>query len=86
MDIEISVLGPVLRVGVPDEIRIGRDGLVVTHELQRGVLLPQVASAQRWTAEEFLVQTCRKAGLADDAWRRDAVIERFEAEVFGEES
>jgi AMMECR1 domain-containing protein len=51
-----------------------------------GLLLPQVATEQGWNREEFLVHTCRKAGLADDAWReRDTVIEIFTAIVFGEE-
>jgi AMMECR1 domain-containing protein len=33
----------------------------------------------------FLSQTCLKAGLSPDAWRRGAAISRFEAEVFGED-
>ena len=53
-------------------------------DIRRGLLLPQVASERGWTVDEFLQQTCVKAGLAPDAWRRGARIWRFDAEVFGE--
>lgn len=84
--IEISVLGPLEPIDPAEEtaIVIGRHGLVVAQEGRRGLLLPQVATEWRWTREQFLRQTCRKAGLADDAWRRGADVFRFEADVFGE--
>ena len=84
LEVEISVLGPLIPVDDPDEIVVGRDGLVLTSGLQRGVLLPQVATEQRWNREQFLESLCRKAGLPSDAWRQGATIERFEAIVFGE--
>jgi len=82
--IEISLLGPLESIGGPEEIEVGRHGLVVEMGWQRGLLLPQVASEWCWDAETFLAQTCHKAGLARDAWKRGARIWRFEAEVFGE--
>lgn len=84
--IEISVLGPLERIDPAEEaaIVIGRHGLVVAHAGRRGLLLPQVATEWRWTREQFLRQTCRKAGLSDDAWRAGADVFRFEADVFGE--
>ena len=84
--IEISVLGPLEPVDPADEsaIIIGRHGLVVAHGSRRGLLLPQVATEWRWTREQFLRQSCRKAGLADEAWRTGADVFRFEADVFGE--
>ena len=51
---------------------------------RRGLLLPQVATEWGWTAEQFLRQTCVKAGLPGDAWQHGARIFRFDAEVFGE--
>ena len=45
--------------------------------------IPQVALEWGWDADEFLSQTCHKAGLPPDAWK-DATIWRFEAEVFSE--
>ena len=37
--------------------------------VKRGLLLPQVAVEHNFTVEEFLTETCRKAGLPADAWR-----------------
>jgi AmmeMemoRadiSam system protein A len=81
--LEISVLGPLEPIASPDDIEIGRHGLVVEQGSRRGLLLPQVAVECEWDRETFLVQTARKAGLPAEAWRR-AVVYRFEAEVFGE--
>jgi AmmeMemoRadiSam system protein A len=82
--IEVSLLGPLQPIAGPDDIEVGRHGLVVQQGWARGLLLPQVATEWRWDAEAFLAHTCRKAGLTNDAWRRSAKIWRFEAEVFGE--
>lgn len=83
--IEISYLTPMKRIGNPDEIVVGRHGLLITLGNDRGVLLPQVAYERGWTRAEFLAQTCRKAGLPPDAWQRpEAQLDVFEAEVFGE--
>ena len=84
IDIEISLLGPLERIHGPGEIIVGRHGLVVEQGWQRGLLLPQVATEWKWDAQQFLAQTCRKAGLANDAWKQGAKLWRFEAEVFGE--
>ena len=54
-------------------------------EPRAGLLLPQVATEWRWDRETFLRETCRKAGLAPDAWRDpDTEIYLFSADVFGE--
>ena len=45
---------------------------------------PQVPVEWGWDRDEFLNQTCVKAGLPPDAWRRGADIYAFAAEVFGE--
>lgn len=83
VDVEVSVLGPLERVDplAPQAIVIGRHGLVVEQGRHRGVLLPQVAPEWGWGPDEFLARTCAKAGLAPDAWRRGAVVYRFEADV-----
>jgi AmmeMemoRadiSam system protein A len=84
---EVSVLGPLERIDPLDEnaIAIGRHGLVVEQGWRRGLLLPQVAPEWGWNRDEFLAHTCRKAGLAPDAWRGGADVYRFEADVFGDE-
>lgn len=82
---EISVLSPLADVAV-GEIEVGRHGLLVSQGDQRGVLLPQVAVEWNWDREQFLAETCRKAGLPKDAWKRGARIQAFKVQVFGESS
>jgi AmmeMemoRadiSam system protein A len=84
IDIEVSLLGPLEPIAGPQDVDIGRHGLVVERGWQRGLLLPQVATEWNWDAETFLAQTCHKAGLPRDAWKQGAKLWRFEAEVFGE--
>jgi AmmeMemoRadiSam system protein A len=84
IDVEISLLGPLIPIAGPPDVVIGRDGLVVEKGWHRGLLLPQVAPEWGWNAETFFAQTCQKAGLPKDAWQHGAKIWRFEAEVFGE--
>ncbi len=84
LKVEISVLS-LLRPAAPEQIVIGKHGLVVQHGSRRGLLLPQVPAEWDWDRETFLAQTCMKAGLPPDAWRRGAELQVFTAEVFGEE-
>ncbi len=79
--VEISVLSPIAPIA-PEDIEVGRHGLVVTLGSRRGLLLPQVAVEYNWDARTFLEETCHKAGLPPDAWERGAVVEAFTAEVF----
>lgn len=68
------------------EIKIGRDGLIIRAGLYSGLLLPQVAAEHYWTQEQFLRQTCMKAGLTMDAWRNlGHQIYKFQAQIFTEE-
>lgn len=84
--LEISVLGPLEEIDPSEDgaVVVGRHGLVAEQGFRRGLLLPQVAVEWGWTPEQFLRQTCHKAGLPLDAWQHGARIYRFEAEVFGE--
>jgi AmmeMemoRadiSam system protein A len=86
IDIEISVLTVPHRVGSPDEIVLGRDGVIVKSGLSQGVFLPQVADETGWTKEEFLSILCfQKAGLTLDAWKKPQTeLYIFQAEVFSE--
>lgn len=84
LKIEISVLS-VPRPIRPEDVEVGKHGLIVTAGMRRGLLLPQVPVEWEWDRETFLEQTCAKAGLPPDAWLRGADIQAFTAEVFGEE-
>lgn len=85
LEIELSILSPPRPI-TAEEVEVGRHGLLISMAGNRGLLLPQVPMERDWDRVVFLEQTCRKAGLPSDAWRRGAVIEAFTAEVFGEKS
>jgi AmmeMemoRadiSam system protein A len=84
LKIQISVLSA-LKPIAPEDVVVGKHGLVVMQGTRRGLLLPQVPLEWGWDRETFLSQTCMKAGLAPDAWLRGAELQGFTAEVFGEE-
>ncbi len=86
LTIEISALTPEREARSIAEIEIGRHGLVVERGSRRGLLLPQVATEHAWDVATFLEHTCLKAALPADAWKRDARILIFEAEVFGDDA
>ena len=91
--IEISALtpgdspeSPMRAVQSIDEIVIGRDGVCIECDGEKGgLLLPQVATEHGWTTEEFLDAVCHKAGYPPGAWRDPAYrLYRFSAQVFSE--
>ena len=84
LEIEISVLTPEREVASPEEVEVGRHGVIIEQGGRRGLLLPQVATEQRWDRDTLLSHACLKARLAPDAWRHGARILVFEAQVFGE--
>ena len=83
LGIELSILSRPKAIA-PEDVVVGRDGLLIGRYGYRGLLLPQVAVEHSWDRETFLEQTCQKAGLARDAWRKGASVEAFTAEVFGD--
>jgi len=86
LSIEISLLSAMEPI-TPESIEIGRHGLFVRFHAQRGLLLPQVAIEHRLTREQFLEETCRKAGLPREAWHGpEARLFGFTCEVFSESS
>ncbi len=84
LDVEISVMTPLVEVKDPNEIVVGQDGLVIEAGGHSGLLLPQVAPEQGWDLQEYLDGLCMKAGLPPGAYRRrDAKLYKFQARVFG---
>jgi len=90
--IEVSLLTPPEQIRasdpkeLPRSVKIGEDGLIVERGWAKGLLLPQVPVEWGWTAEEFLRQTCGKAGLPLEAWKDPKTcFFKFQAEVFSEE-
>lgn len=84
VQIEVSLLSELRRIK-PEEIEIGKHGLVVERGARRGLLLPQVAVEHHLGREEFLRETCLKAGLPADAWSDPATnVLGFTCEIVGQ--
>jgi AmmeMemoRadiSam system protein A len=83
LKVSLSILSLPLPIR-PEDLQIGRHGLLVKLGACRGLLLPQVPVEHGWDRITFLEQTCKKAGLPTDAWQNGAQIEAFTAEVFGD--
>ncbi|ORJ59092.1 AMMECR1 domain-containing protein [Geothermobacter hydrogeniphilus] len=85
LKLEISVLSPLQKIEDISEIQVGKHGIYLEKSFHRGVLLPQVAPEHGWDRDEFLKQTCIKAGLPTNAWQGDdADIYIFTAQIFSE--
>ena len=91
--VEVSVLTPPEPIKVnrpdqyPDQVEVGRDGLIISRGQNRGLLLPQVPVEWDWDVEEFLTQCCIKAWLPPDAWLTQGTeVFKFQAIIFSEES
>jgi hypothetical protein len=83
-ELEISVLGLPEPVERPEEVEVGRHGIIVSKGYSRGLLLPQVPLEHGWDREAYLRNGCLKAGLGPDEWKKGAKIEVFTAQVFSE--
>lgn len=80
IQIEISVLSPLEEIHSPQEVQIGRHGVLIQQGSARGAFLPEVAEEMQWSADEF-VRRCalEKAGLPESALR-EARLYRFTTE------
>jgi MEMO1 family protein len=83
-EIEITVLGPLKKINNINEIVLGKHGIYIKKDFRSGTMLPQVATENGWTVEQFLGYTSRdKAGLGWDGWK-DADIFIYEGVVLEE--
>ncbi|WP_209625110.1 TIGR00296 family protein [Methanobacterium petrolearium] len=89
--VEVSVLSKPELVEVQnpaeylEKIEVGKDGLIVEMGIYRGLLLPQVPIEWKWDIEEFLANTCMKAGLSPDCWlQKEVKIYSFQSQIFEE--
>lgn len=82
--VELSVLSQKIPVSSPDEIEIGRHGVYIEKNTNRGTLLPQVAVKNNWSPNEF-VEFCAKykAGIASNEIPESSLFV-YEADVFGD--
>jgi uncharacterized protein (TIGR00296 family) len=86
IEVEITVLTkPEEIVPDPQNVCIGKDGLIIERGIFKGILLPQVPVEWEWDAEEFLCQACMKAGLPPDCWLdKDTIVYKFQGQIFSE--
>lgn len=84
IELEISVMSPIEEITDISRIKVGTHGIIIKKGFSSGLLLPQVAAEYNWNTEQFLEQTCIKAGLNQHAWKKGAKIFIFSAEVFNE--
>lgn len=84
--LEISVLTPMRLARNPEEVIVGKHGVMIRKGGHGGLFLPQVPVEQGWDRDEYLSTLCwMKAGLPDDAWRKPGTqLYIFEAEIFEE--
>ncbi len=88
--VEVTVLTPPEKIQakqteLPDHVEIGKHGLIVRRGFYSGLLLPQVAIEFDFDSEEFLSQTCMKAGMPPDCWLMEGTeVYRFEGQIFEE--
>ena len=84
LSLEISILSPLRPIADPTEIQVGLHGIHVSRGDSCGLLLPQVATEQRWGRETFLRHACQKAGLPADAWQHGATLQVFTVECISD--
>jgi len=88
--VEVTILTPPEKINakpteLPKYVEIGKHGLMIKRGFYSGLLLPQVAVEYGFDAEEFLSQTCMKAGLPPDCWLVEGTeVYRFEGQIFKE--
>jgi len=86
LEIEVSLLS-LLEPIRPEEVEIGKHGLLVERGPRKGLLLPQVAVEHRFNPEQFLAETCTKAGLPREAWKDpETKLYGFQCEIISEKS
>jgi len=69
----------------PQQVIVGKHGLIVRGMGTSGLLLPQVATEYGWDARTFLDHTCIKAGLSERCWTsKNIEILTFEGQIFPE--
>jgi len=67
----------------PEQVIVGKHGLIARGMGTSGLLLPQVATEYGWDAITFLDHTCTKAGLSKRCWTsKNVEILTFEGQIF----
>ena len=82
--IEINVLSP-LAPSKPEDVKIGKHGLMINKGTNGALFLPEVAVSNGWDLHTFLDELCCKANLPEGSWHdRELELYVFESEAWGE--
>ena len=82
--IEINVLSP-LTPSKPEDVKIGKHGLMINKGSKGAIFLPEVAVSNGWDLHTFLEELCRKANLSEGSWHDcEAELYVFESEAWDE--
>ena len=86
LDVQVSVLSPLVETKEPEKLQVGTHGIYVTNGYRSGCFLPEVATDQGWDARQFLSYCCaHKAHMPADAWQMlDTKVFLFSSEKFSE--
>lgn len=89
IDLEITVLTKPELIKVEkgedylNNITLGKDGLIIESDFNKGLLLPQVPLEHNMSKREFLSHTCMKAFLHPNAWLdKNVKIYKFQGIIF----
>jgi len=83
--IEISILSEPFPMVSYDDIVLGKHGLILEENGQRGLLLPQVPIEHKMDREEYLEAICNKTGFHSSFWKEKQLnIKLFTATIFSE--
>jgi AmmeMemoRadiSam system protein A len=87
LEIEVSVLSPLVPAAGPLEFDLYYEGIYLTWGERAGCFLPQVARETGWDKTQLLARLClEKMGLPPDAWQDPrARLFRFTTAVVGPE-
>jgi AmmeMemoRadiSam system protein A len=87
LQIDISVLSPLLPASDPLAFDLLNDGIYLTWGERAGCFLPQVARETGWSKQQLLSRLCvEKMGLPPTAWQDPrAKLHRFTALIVGPE-
>ncbi len=84
VEIEISLLSHFRTINTFDDIIIGKHGVLLEKNNKKSVFLPKVAVEQNWDVSTTLNNLAIKAGLDQQDWKINSIIQIFTAQIFSD--
>jgi|YNPMSStandDraft_1061717.scaffolds.fasta_scaffold00023_39 AmmeMemoRadiSam system protein A len=84
--VEVTILSPFEKIENFYDFQLGKEGLYLKYKYYSGLFLPQVATEQGWSKEEFLKNLTYKAGLYPEILqKKETEIYKFSGYIISEE-